>query len=112
MKGLKIRRYRLASEFSIFPGGRLRIHGPYSGEEFREDVLLPIFKDADKVHIDLSGAVGYGASFLDEAFGELGKIFGFDEVHRKLELLAEDDPDLVPLIWMKIKLASDEGTRR
>lgn len=109
MKQATIKHYRLAEEFSSFPGGRLRKHGPYSGEEFREDVLLPLYESSDKIVIDLTGTVGYGASFLDEAFGELGKLFGFSEVHKKLELRADDDPDIIPMIWAKIKIASEEG---
>ncbi len=100
--------FNIAEEFSRFPGGRLRDHGPFSGEEFREDKLIPLFNECDTLTIDLTGAVTYGASFLDESFGELGKLYGFEAVKSKLILIANDDPMLVGTIWDKISIASKE----
>ena len=100
--------YSIPNEFSRFPGGRLRSHGPKSGEEFREDVLLGLYSKCNKLTIDLTGAVGYSASFLDESFGELGKLYGSEEIKGKLTLIAEDDPNLVPLLWDKIEKGSQE----
>lgn len=98
----------VAAEFSRFPGGRLRKHGPKSGEEFRDDILLPKLRDCEKLTVDLTGAVGYAASFLDESFGELGKRFGLAEVRKRLTLVAKDDPVLVEVIWEKVKRAAQE----
>lgn len=100
--------YSIPNEFSRFPGGRLKSHGPKSGEEFREDVLLDLYNGCNKITIDLTGAVGYSASFLDESFGELGKRYGFDEIKEKLTLIADDDPNLIPLLWDKIEKGSQE----
>lgn len=61
----------VAKEFSKTPGGRYREDGPHSGEEFREDVLIPMLKVHDKLDIFLDGARGYPSSFLDEAFAGL-----------------------------------------
>ena len=95
--------FTIAKEFSRFPGGRFRSHGPKSGEEFREDHLLPLLRGPAYVVIDLSGAAGYGASFMDESFGEAGKIFGVDELRKRLTLLSDDDPLLIDLIWSIIE---------
>lgn len=69
--------YKIAKEFTDTPGPRLIIEGPFSGELFLRDVLLPKFKEAveKKVNlvIDLDGTFGYPPSFLDEAFGGLVK---------------------------------------
>lgn len=100
--------YSIAQEFTRFPGGRLRIHGPFSGEEFRDDVLLPLLDRCEHVTINLSGANGYGASFLDESFGELGKKLGLANCRRRLELIADDDPTLVQMIWSKIERATQK----
>lgn len=92
-------RFVIAREFSKYPGGRYRSHGSKSGEEFREDHLLPLLYNEQQIVIDLSGTAGYGASFLDESFGEAGKVFGVDELRERLTLQSEDDPLLVNLIW-------------
>lgn len=63
----------IARDFSRFPGGRRRVHGKHSGEEFREDWLIPRLRQASKqnevLEIDFDGTLGYGSSFLEEAFG-------------------------------------------
>ncbi len=88
--------YRIADEFSTTPGGRFRKHGPYSGEEFRDDVLGHLLGRAigsdDKLVIVLDGTHGYGSSFLEEAFGGLirRRLFGREQVKRHLELKALD----------------------
>ena len=88
--------YRIADEFSTTPGGRFRKHGPYSGEEFRDDVLRGLLRRAieadDKVAIVLDGTAGYPSSFLEEAFGGLIRLGMFDQevVRRHLELRALD----------------------
>jgi len=65
----------IAKDFSPYPGGRFREHGPNSGEAFREDILIPKLKEALAndlaLHVVLDGAVGYPSSFLEEAFGGL-----------------------------------------
>ena len=100
--------YYVVEQFSRFPGGRLKKHGPYSGEEFRDDVLIPLFEKCNSLTIDLTGAITYGASFLDESFGELGKRYGLEKVKQKLTLIAKDDPMLVDTIWEKVSIAAKE----
>ena len=86
--------YRIAEEFSVTPGGRFKKHGPYSGEEFREDVLRTLLQRAvgadEKLTIVLDGTAGYGSSFLEEAFGGLIRLRLFDkeQVRRHLEVQA------------------------
>jgi hypothetical protein len=68
----------IAQDFSPFPGGRYRADGPFSGEKFRDDILLPALVDAEKngsrVIVILDGAVGYSSSFLEEVFGGLVRL--------------------------------------
>lgn len=61
----------LAHDFTDAPGGRYRWQGDFSGEEFRDDVLVPALQEASTVIIDLNNALGLPSSFLDEAFGEV-----------------------------------------
>ena len=88
--------YKIAEKFSTTPGGRFRKHGPYSGEEFREDELRHLLQSAisagEKLAIVLDGTAGYGSSFLEEAFGGLIRLGLFDreQVKRHLELRALD----------------------
>ena len=65
----------IARNFNEFPAGRIPDDGPNSGQRFRDELLAPALKDAIKnkykLEIDLDGTMGYGSSFLDEAFGGL-----------------------------------------
>lgn len=62
-------------EFTLYPGPRFREDGDYSGEEFRDEYLLPKYLDAVKnkvcLYVILEGTKGYASSFLEEAFGGL-----------------------------------------
>lgn len=60
----------IAKHYTDTPGGRNRSDGPYSGERFREDILAPALRQGE-VDVDLDGVLGFGSSFLEEAFGGL-----------------------------------------
>lgn len=78
----------VASQFSRFPAGRYRDDGPFTGQRFREDLLIPALEKHDEVLIELDGVIGYGSSFLEEAFGGLvrsGK-FSTSQLHQKIRL--------------------------
>jgi len=62
---------KVATDFSKTPGGRFVSDGDWSGERFREEFLWPALKSAGQIRVDLSGTLGYGSSFLEEAFGGL-----------------------------------------
>lgn len=68
---MKEKKITVGIDFAKTPIGRYREDGPYSGQVFREDILIPALKENDKVIIDLSGVEGYGSSFLEEVFGGL-----------------------------------------
>ena len=65
----------IAKDFSRTPGARYKTEGKYSGEEFREKILLPLISKAiekdKKLTIVLDGTAGFSTSFLEEAFGGL-----------------------------------------
>lgn len=67
----------IASDFSPTPGGRYRQHGPWSGEQFRDDYLVPALQSARHVTVLLDDTAGYAGSFLEEAFGGLVRVRGF-----------------------------------
>ncbi len=77
----------VARQFSRFPGGRFKRISDYSGEEFRDDLLLPEIRRGGPVVVDLDGVVGYGSSFLEEVFGGAVRSMRWpsrDEVDRHL----------------------------
>ena len=65
----------IARDFSKTPAGRYLTDGPFSGEHFRESVLLPALQTHELLKVDLDGTLGYGSSFLEEAFGGFGEVF-------------------------------------
>jgi STAS-like domain of unknown function (DUF4325) len=86
----------VAKDFTRFPSGRFKRNGSTSGEAFREDFLEPPLKEAQDISVELDGTIGYGSSFLEEAFGGLVrslKIRPFD-LKAKLHLVSED-PTLI-----------------
>ena len=78
---------KIATDFSDTPGARFCSDGPFSGEEFRKKILMPLFEDGsdnEKILIDLDGAEGYPSSFLEEAFGGLARIVGPEKVKERI----------------------------
>ena len=61
----------IATDYSETPAGRYVDDGPYSGARFRDEFLFPALQEFDIVEVDLDGTLGYGSSFLEEAFGGL-----------------------------------------
>ncbi len=65
----------IAKDFSPVLGGRYKRLGPYSGEEFYEKHLEPMYikakDDNEMLYIYLDGVKSYPSSFLDQSFGEL-----------------------------------------
>lgn len=76
----------VAKDFTRFPAGRLMEHGPFTGEEFRVKHLVPALNSYDSVTVDFDGTLGFGSSFLEEAFGGLIRNEGFsvEELRKKL----------------------------
>lgn len=61
----------IATDFSPFAAGRYRTDGPWSGQRFREELLVPALRSFARVSVSLDGTLGLGSSFLEEAFGGL-----------------------------------------
>ena len=78
----------VAKDFSRFPAGRFLEDGPNTGARFRDELLLPALARCDKVIIEMDGVVGYGSSFLEEAFGGLVRLgrYSRDALHQKIEM--------------------------
>ena len=86
----------IASDYSTSPAGRTPADGPFNGQRFRENVLVPALRDAiannATLVVSLDGAFSYSSSFLEEAFGGLvrSSAFSVTEIKSHLELRSED----------------------
>lgn len=85
----------IAEDFSATPGGRLIKEGKNSGEEFRNDILIPKYKKAKEsneiLEINFDGTFGYSPSFLDEAFGGLVRIQKEKGIFSKIKIISNDN---------------------
>jgi hypothetical protein len=108
---------RLAEKFSPFLGGRYRTDGPWSGQEFREDYLVPWLRDAvsnkNRLVVVLDGVAGVPSSFLEEAFGGLFRNtdWSVSDIQSALKLSAED-PDLWPYLSLATRFMDEAARRR
>lgn len=93
----KCARLRL-KDFSEFPGGRFIVNGPYSGEEYRTEVLKPALESCELVDLDFAGVFVAAPSFLDEAFGAIVKELGPSEFRRRFQFRSDEDPDILKQI--------------
>lgn len=98
----------IAKDFCEFPSGRFRKNGEGSGEEFREEILLPVFQAGDELKIELSGTPGYPSSFLEEAFGGLVRSgLSLNDLKNRLKIVS-DEPSYetyILLSWQYIEKA-------
>jgi 5'-deoxynucleotidase YfbR-like HD superfamily hydrolase len=88
----------VAGNFTITPGGRFKVDGPFSGEEFREIWLEPLFQNDPpaKIIIDLDNVEGYSTAFLEETFGGLVRKFGKEKVKFSMfEFISDEEPLLL-----------------
>ncbi|ATO18299.1 DUF4325 domain-containing protein [Acinetobacter sp. LoGeW2-3] len=87
----------VAENFSDSPSGRYSSDGKYSGENFLNLWLLPNISKYKKIILDFSGVLGYGSSFLEEAFGGLVRKTNMskDEFTSKIEIRSSNDPFLI-----------------
>lgn len=62
------------SEWTMYPGGRRKSSGEYSGEEFADYIIGKLCKSLFKpriICIDFSGTAGACNSFMDEVIGRV-----------------------------------------
>lgn len=83
----------IGKDYARVPGGRFSKYGPFSGEDFRENVLAPALLTNEKVVVYLDDTATYMGSFLEEAFGGLIRQdhFSPSELSKKLSVQAKAD---------------------
>lgn len=99
----------VAKDFSKMPCVRSRSDGKKSGEEFRDDILLPALRSNDQVIVDLNGVLTLGSSFLEETFGGLVRkgYYTAKELKSKLTIKFQLD-SYVAEAWDYVKSARKE----
>ena len=109
-------RIKIAKDFTETPGGRDREQGPFSGEEFREDILEKNFIKAEqldeKLFVDFDGAYGYPPSFLEESFGILAEAYGRERVLKTLIFECKDEPNVLVRLETYINQAEDRRKKQ
>ena len=86
---MKEKTINIAKDFSPYPAGRYEKDGKFTGEGFRRTMLKKALQNNDIVIVELDGTLGYGSSFLEEAFGGLVREDNFSEedLINRLELV-------------------------
>lgn len=103
----------VAKEFSPSPAGRYRADGPFPGQKFREELLVPAIREHDHVVVDMEGMEMSGSSFLDEAFAGLIREHGLSEatLRAKLEVRSPRVSDTTR-IWKYIHEEASRAGRK
>ena len=102
----------IAHDFSDTPGGRYINEGEYSGQQFRDEILLPKYKYAEqhdeKIEINFDGCWGFGTSFLEEAFGGLVRILKKKGILSRIILVSMEDETIPDNVIKYIKEAEEK----
>lgn len=92
----------ISRDYSETLGARYISDGAFSGEDFRENFLIPIFEEALKagnyIIVDFDGGYGNPVSFVEEAFGGLARKYGTEKVLSVLKIrdfISLDEPTLI-----------------
>lgn len=106
--------FEVAEDFSRFPKGITKADGPHSGEALRE-ALVKVLTGVDlppgnrilPTLVFMDGTMGYGSSFLKEAFGGLVSVEGFTPkyLRHNMRIMSSQDPSLKREIWEYIDTA-------
>ena len=103
------------SNMTSLPGPRYKWQGEGSGEEFRDDHLLPAFCEAESrdepLIVDMDGApFGYPTSFLEEAFGGLSRKLGTERVQKRITITSTTEERLIREIEHYIRYGEADQT--
>lgn len=93
------------SDYTFNPGGRLKSHGKFSGEWFRDDILMPNIIDAEikheKIIINLDDVYSLPKTFLREVFYGLITKYKYKNF-KDLTIVCHDDLGITADIYSYI----------
>lgn len=105
---------KISTDFCKSPGARYPEEGDFSGQEFRENVLFPIYQEAKRkgvgLIVDLDGTSGLGTSFLEESFGGLIRVnkLDYNDVINTISFVSVENPDYIEEILGDLKDAYEK----
>ncbi|WP_196769390.1 STAS-like domain-containing protein [Stenotrophomonas maltophilia] len=106
MSGLTV--INIGKDYSRFPAGRYLDDGNSNGQRFRDEFLIPALVAGNKLKVLFDDALGYGSSFLEEAFGGLVRAgYNQKQLDSSLELVTSDESMKLE-IWQYISDAQRE----
>ena len=84
--------YDIAKEYTPYPAGRFKKHGPGSGEGFREKLVEMLNSGTQTIRLVMDHTYGYGSSFLEEAFGGLVRVEKItpEKIWQRIEIDTQD----------------------
>lgn len=99
----------IARDFTRFPSGRYKRNGDTSGEAFRERFLVEPIRSGESITVEMDGTIGYGSSFLEEAFGGLVRVLKISSstLSTKLFIVSAD-----PILVEEIKGYIEDASKR
>ena len=105
---------KICRDFSDTPGGRLKEEGEFSGELFRDTILIEKYEEAEQsndiLEIDFDDCYGVGTSFLEEAFGGLVRKYHKHDILKRLIIIATED-ETIPDNIRKFVEKAEESDR-
>ena len=107
---MRSREINVAIDFTATPIGRYRRQGRFSGEAFRQDLLVPALAENDMVTVRMDGTSGLSTGFLDEAFAGLirERVLTPMEFDTRLLLVRDEDPSVISLIKRYVREAIEK----
>lgn len=81
-------------DFTKYCGGRYRRYSKYSAEELRDDHLIPMLEEHEKIEVVIARGCFMGPSFVEEAFGGLVRALGPDVKDRIVFNENESNPHM------------------
>lgn len=89
-------------DFSEFPGRDTRESGDFSGDEFRDEWLIPFIEEHKNISLNFDGCFAYSSDFLDAVFVGLMEKINKNECNISEEnirfliehMISEDNPSV------------------
>ncbi len=105
----------VAVDFSDVPDGRTPADSDFSGERFREELLIPKYKEArekgEMLDIDFDGCYGCPPSFLEEAFGGAVRVHGMEDILDSITVIANEDYTIPVRIEKYVREAKEKRNK-